>query len=389
MTLHARPLSVLHLTSGSDAGGVSRYIHDLGTAMHAQGHRVAVAGERGAWHDLFRSSPIAWHELPLKGGPLSLFRSLKPLRKLLQETRADLIHVHYRKPALLARRVAPALRVPILYTLHLTDLSLTGPLRLLTDLGDHTHAPSQSARDWLINEARIDPSRISLIPHGIDPQRCPQATEHSRAAARTALNLPPNATVAAYVGRFDDPKNVLWMLDILTHAPARTTPGGTPGSTSAEPSLHLLFMGQGPHESELRNQIARHNLQHHTQILPYDNPLTVYHAADALLLPSSREGFSLVCAEAMSAGCPVLRTATAGHHEQIIEGVTGSVTAIDRAAFARAADNFLSDRPALARMGAAAAEHVRRHLTFSKQLDDTLKLYHSLVSARQASSPRA
>jgi glycosyltransferase involved in cell wall biosynthesis len=385
MAPHARPLSVLHLTSGSDAGGVSRYIHDLSCAMHAQGHRVTVAGERSHWHDLFLRSPIAWHELPLKGGPLKLFQCLKPLRSLLQETRADLIHVHYRKPALLARRVAPAFKVPILYTLHLTDISMTGPMRLLTDLGDHTHAPSQAARDWLIHEARIDPERITLIPHGIDPHRFPQATEHSRAKARTALNLPPNATVAAFVGRFDQPKNVLWMLDVLTASQARTTPG----TTSNQPPLHLLFMGQGPDEQALRNQIACHRWQRHAQILPYDNPLTVYHAADALLLPSSREGFSLVCAEALSAGCPVLRTATAGHHEQIIQGVTGSVTAIDRTAFARAAALFLADRPALARMGAAAAEHVRRHLTFQQQLDDTLKLYHSLLSARQAHSPRA
>ena len=385
MNPSARPLSVLHLTSGSDAGGVSRYIHDLGCAMHAQGHRIAVAGQRGAWHDLFARSPLQWYDLPLKAGPLTLLRTLKPLRKLLRDTQTDLLHVHYRKPALLARQVAPAFNVPILYTLHLTDLCLAGPLRLLTDLGDHTHAPSQTAHDWLIKQARIDPSRITLIPHGIDPHRFPQATEHSRATARAALNLPPHATVAAFVGRFDDPKNVLWMLDLLAPDQARQTPGTTPGPTSNPSPLHLLFMGQGPHEQELRKQIARHNGQHRTRILPYDNPLTLYHAADALLLPSSREGFSLVCAEAMSAGCPVLRTATAGHHEQIIQGVTGSVTPVDRAAFARAAAVFLSDRTALARMGQAAAEHVRTHLTYQKQLDDTLKLYYTLLAAR----PRA
>ena len=46
-------LSILHLLAGSDAGGLSRYVFDLCSALHAQGHRVAVAGERGAWHWLF------------------------------------------------------------------------------------------------------------------------------------------------------------------------------------------------------------------------------------------------------------------------------------------------------------------------------------------------
>ena len=43
-----RPLRILHLTAGSDAGGLSRYIYDLGTAMIAKGHAVSVAGQRGA-----------------------------------------------------------------------------------------------------------------------------------------------------------------------------------------------------------------------------------------------------------------------------------------------------------------------------------------------------
>ena len=41
----ARPLHVLHLTAGSDAGGLSRYIYDVSLAMHEQGHRITVAGE--------------------------------------------------------------------------------------------------------------------------------------------------------------------------------------------------------------------------------------------------------------------------------------------------------------------------------------------------------
>ena len=36
-------LSILHLLAGSDAGGLSRYVFDLCSALHAQGHRVAVA----------------------------------------------------------------------------------------------------------------------------------------------------------------------------------------------------------------------------------------------------------------------------------------------------------------------------------------------------------
>ena len=49
-------------------------------------------------------------------------------------------------------------------------------------------------------------------------------------------------------------------------------------------------------------------------------------------LPASfvrrREGFSLVCAEAMCTGLPVLRTRTAGTRELILEDQTGVSTPI-------------------------------------------------------------
>ena len=63
----------------------------------------------------------------------------------------------------------------------------------------------------------------------------------------------------------------------------------------------------------------------------------------------------------------------------IVEGVTGGSVAIDHDAFLRAAMAFLSDCQALARMGAAAAEHIRLNLTFEKQFERTVELYRSLI----------
>ena len=39
--MNGRRLRILHLTAGSDAGGLSRYIHDLSMAMTARGHAIA------------------------------------------------------------------------------------------------------------------------------------------------------------------------------------------------------------------------------------------------------------------------------------------------------------------------------------------------------------
>src|SRR5439155_3492145 len=119
-----RPLHILHLTAGSDAGGLSRYIYDMSLAMHERGHRITVAGERGAWHSLFEGAPWPWIELPLKGGPLALYRSAAVLEKYIRDNPVDLIHAHYRRTTLVSRKLKRRLGVPTLFTLHVTGISL-------------------------------------------------------------------------------------------------------------------------------------------------------------------------------------------------------------------------------------------------------------------------
>lgn len=370
MPSDSQQLRILHLTAGSDAGGVSRYLHDLCTAMHQRGHEVAIAGERGAWHDLFANAHWPWIELPFKGGLFSLARCERQLREHLRLNPVDVLHVHYRRPALVARRIARDLHMPILFTLHLTELSLRGWNRWLSDFGDHTHVASQDASDWLQQQAGLTRERITVIPHGIDPARFPLADRDTQLNARRLLRLPSDAVLAAFVGRFDTPKNEAWMLDVAVAARTQV------------PNLHVVMIGQGPNEPALHHRIRRDGLESTVHLLPYGDPLPVYEAADALLLPSEREGFSLVCAEAMSVGRPIFRTRTAGCRETVIEGVTGRTSTVNREAFVAGAVEFLKDRAALATMGQSAARHVREHLTFDLQVQRTLDLYRRLTPRR-------
>ena len=369
-----RPLRILHLTSGSDAGGLSRYLLNLCAALRDRGHEATIAGERGAWHDLFEQAKLPWVDAPLKGGPLALWRAVRTLREWLADRPVDVIHTHYRRPTLVARRLQRRHAPPILYTVHLSDLSLAGPRGWLTDFGDHTHVAADEAADWTRRAGRVPEDRITLIPHGIDPHRFPLADDATRAAARQSLGLPPGAVVAAFVGRFDAPKNERWVLDLAEASRARL------------PEAQFVLLGEGPNEPALRSRIRDSNLGDRVHILSRGDPLPLYQAADALLLPSEREGFSLACAEALSVGIPVLRTRTAGTAQLIREGVTGRSVPVDHDEFIARATEFLGDTDALRRMGRAAAEHVRANFRFDVQVDQTLRLYARLASANPRGS---
>jgi glycosyltransferase involved in cell wall biosynthesis len=362
-----RPLRVLHLLLATESGGLSKYVLDLCAALSRRGHEMIVAGDRGSWHERFVGKSFEFIEIPLKRGFGGFRESRARMRALLRDRPIDLIHTHYRRATLLARRVQREFDVPILYTLHLSHISLRWPRRWFTDFGDHVHAASEDSRRWIVDEGRVDPAKITLVPHGVDVGRFAAADVATKTAARRSFGLDDSDLVAAFVGRLEDPKNESWLIDL-----AAATAGQFP-------KLRVLLAGDGPNAPRLRDRIDAENLHDRVRLLGEIDPLPLYQAADALLLPSAREGFSYVCAEAMSVGVPVLRTRTSGTTATIVENVTGRSTEIDHDAFIRAAVEFLGDRKKLVEMGKAAAAHVRAELTFDLQVNRTLDLYRRMA----------
>ncbi|MGN6725950.1 MAG: glycosyltransferase family 4 protein [Tepidisphaeraceae bacterium] len=368
------PLHILHLTAGSDAGGISQYLLNLSTYMGERGHRITLAGEFGAWHERFGTGPWEWMQLPLKGGTLQLASAARSIRRWMAQTNVDIVHVHYRRPAMMARlgrcfwMNSAGKRPPVLFTLHLSDLNVSGPRRWLTWCGDHVHVAAEEAKSWLLQNRLASPDRISVIPHGVNVLRFPEATADDRIAARRELGIESSDIVGAYVGRLDYPKNVDWLVD-LADASARSAPGAP---------VRILIVGAGPDDARLRSQVERLRLGERVIFLGERDPLVVYQASDLVLLPSLREGFSYVCAEAMCVGTPVLRTRTAGTSLLIQENVTGHSVAIDHDLFIQRARELLLEPSGLARLRVNAARHIRAHFTAEQQFERTIDLYRRL-----------
>lgn len=351
---------------------MGRYLFNLSRAMcaHDASHEITLVGDQSRWCQLYGESDWDCLNLPIWGKPNEVWRHVRTLRRYLLKHPVDILHTHCRWSTLIGRMVSRRLGLLVLQTLHASGKRL-GPIRrCFCDFGDHTHAVSEQSRQWLIEEAHVPDQRITVIPHGIDASAFPVTDESRQRRARQVMGVPQEALVAGFVGPLEPLKNVNWMLD-LAQTPQHRLPG-----------LHVLIMGQGSGEELTHHRIKIEGLSKRVTVIQQCNPLDIYDASDALFLPSGREGFSMVCAEAMCAGRPILRTRTAGTTEQIIEGVTGRSIPIERTTFVQAAIKFLSDRPALQRMGQAAAEHVRKHLTIDQQLSATLQLYDRLVAAQ-------
>jgi glycosyltransferase involved in cell wall biosynthesis len=263
----------------------------------------------------------------------------------------------------------------VIYTLHLAPIPIGGIWRRLSDFGDAVISPSDMGRQWITGAGRVAPARVSTIPHGVDLQKWAPGDPAQRHAARATLGLRQNSVVAAYVGRFEGPKNESWILDVAAECRQRNM------------DVEFVLCGDGPRSGEVQARIRSENLSGIVHLPGYVDPLPAYHAADLLMLPSSVEGFAYVAAEAAACGVAVLRTRTAGWQETVRDGITGRVVDIDRQQFIGTAVELLGDRQRLSQMGAAAITFAHEQLSIDRQVDRTLELYRRVLAG--ASTPAA
>jgi glycosyltransferase involved in cell wall biosynthesis len=168
---------------------------------------------------------------------------------------------------------------------------------------------------------------------------------------RRRLALPAELPIVLFVGRLIEAKGVSELVDMLPRVLARIP-------------VHLLVVGEGPLEVELRQRATRLGVGDRLTMAGYlrDEPFqAAYQCADIFALPTRwAEGFPLAIAEAMGAGLPIITTRIRGMADHLRHGVNALFVPLrDSAALADAVIRLLSDPQMRTRMGHANREKVR------------------------------
>ncbi len=157
---------------------------------------------------------------------------------------------------------------------------------------------SQAAANDIRELYHVSPTKIKVIPHGVDAQFRP-ANPLERANFQAELELPP--AYILYMGINKPHKNLLRLLDAFKQFRERTMSG-----------TGLILAGrEDPRYSQALHQHAATlglsqggAVRFWGEVSETDLP-KLYAAADFLVLPSLYEGFGLPILEAMASGCPV------------------------------------------------------------------------------------
>jgi glycosyltransferase involved in cell wall biosynthesis len=210
------------------------------------------------------------------------------------------------------------------------------------------------------------PPHASAFPIGIDTARFRPPDPAERAAARAHLGVDPDARVVLFAGRLVQKKGVPLVLEVA----------------AALPEVRVLIAGDGPMRGMLRAAPANVTW---LQAVAAERMLDCYHAADAVLLPSSGEGLPLVVQEAMACGLPVVISDDEVYADALVAaGVCASAERATRPMTAKV-------REVLAPGGAALGERARAyagaHWSVATMVGRYLELAQRLV-AQPSGPPR-
>lgn len=294
------------------------------------------------------------------------------LARLVRSREIDVIHGVEPIPALIGgvagRLTGRGLRV--FHRQHTDfgdDLKRSRLSRLAARVNDVTLACCWAAGAAANELDRTPWDRIRVAHNGGNRMR--EVSEDEIVETRVDLGIPRGAIVVSAVTRLRPEKGLTSL--ISTH------PWLARDLAPAE--VHLVIAGEGPEEAALRDR-ADEVAPGRVHFVGYQGDVAPWFAiADAVAMPSSREGSAVAGAEAMASARPLVASAVGGLVELVEDGVTGVLVEQGNVeALAAGLSRVLSDSERARAMGAAARERFETRFTNGAMVTGWLECYREL-----------
>jgi glycosyltransferase involved in cell wall biosynthesis len=251
---------------------------------------------------------------------------------------ADLVHAHW----LAAGAVALALRRPYVVQPWGTDVELARRLPWLARPILRRARLVVCASSALAAAVRaLGARQVRVVPSGVElPEHVAEEAE------------PPEVLFA---GRLSPEKGVLELI-------------------AAAEGARLVVAGDGPLRGHIPGALG---------FVPHEELTRLYGRAAVVACPSYREGFGVVCAEAMAHGRPVVASAVGGLLDLVVDGETGLlVPPGDAYALRGALQRLLADRELRRRMGRAGRARAVERFSWEAATRATVEAYRAALLSR-------
>jgi N-acetyl-alpha-D-glucosaminyl L-malate synthase BshA len=303
-------------------GGSGVVATEMGKELAALGHEIHFISYAMPIKLNTTSERIYFHEVEMVNYPLfehppyTLALATK-MADVAANQDLDLLHVHYAIPhsvsAYLAKQMLLPRRLPVITTLHGTDITLVGndrsylPItKFSIEKSDGVTAVSVYLRDLTYTEFDIK-RPIEMIPNFVN---CDVFHRASNGELKRKF-APKGEKILVHVSNFRPVKRVTDVIEIFDQVRQKV------------PS-RLLMVGDGPDRSNAEWLARSKGLGCQVCFLGKQDSIAEFLSiADLMLLPSETESFGLVALEAMACEVPVIASKVGGIPEVIRNGQDG------------------------------------------------------------------
>lgn len=379
-----RRLTVVQLLPALDTGGAERSALEIARALVAGGHRSIVVSAGGRLVTQLVAEGSEHVTLPIGAKSLRTLGQIGPLRRRLAALRPDIVHARSRLPAWIGwfalRRLQP--KPHFVATVH--GLNTPGRYSAILLRGERVICVSNTVRDYVLRHyPRTDPTRLVVIPRGVDAAEFPfghQPDDAWRAAFFAEFPQLAGAPLLTLPARGTRLKGHADAIELLAGLGAR-------GIDARLLLLGAREAGREQYVAELEALARERGVAERLAItVPRADVRDVY-AVSALVLQVSRqaETFGRIVVEALSMCRPVLGYAHGGVGELLAELYpAGQVAPGDRVQLVERAAELLRRAPPIAPL---------RAYRLGDMQDATLALYRKVAAGsgtgRSGSGDRA
>ena len=165
-------MKVVQILPELNAGGVERGTLEIAAALVAAGHESVVVSNGGRLVEELEQAGSKHITMPVHRKSLSSLAQVKPMRRLLEELKPDIVHIRSRVPGWITwlawRKMDPATRPKLVSTVH--GFYSTNFYSAVMTKGERVIAVSKSIRDYILKYyPKTDASIIRVIHRGVEP----------------------------------------------------------------------------------------------------------------------------------------------------------------------------------------------------------------------------
>ncbi len=230
--------------------------------------------------------------------------------------------------------------------------------------GKHIRVPNQRVKRELREWWKMEEKRMSVIEFGVESEKFTEKIK--KTLSRAEMGIGEAQKILVLSGRMSEEKGHSVLLKALLRVKEEAQ------------KFICLFVGEGPLEQELKNQVATWGLSGQVRFLGFQHDVRPFlNLADLVVVPSSRETGPISVLEGMAAGKPVIATDVGAVPQMIVEKETGMIVPTDNPqALADAIIKLLlKNDEELNRMGELGRQRVRTYFTQDRCLQRTFSLY--------------